>query len=358
MVSDNRQAAPEDSSSNAAWRTLEAEEVLVLDSSTFIKEIGLMSRKGSALKHYLYCRGTQLVVPQAAAEEYERNLAKIANDKIEHIQNELRWLAQFCDGVAGWAAPGVDVIEGRAKALAAGGSLGALLLLETDDSRARARRRDLTERPPSHRGASLGDCRIWEQCLELLLNHNVVFVAADKDFRSHRHGKLLHPQLRAEADEVGAGRSLTFHADMESLLRELKSEIPPIPDDAIFQFVYEADREAIREIQSNSECRPTATGTIKQTRLATEARDVIEVRLEVEDRWESPDGTISSRFELSGSCRFHLGSRHLADLRTDALNLLLTEPDGSVRAVKGSRVHFQGFAYAGTPRMRPEHGTL
>ena len=53
-------------------RTLEAQEVLVLDSSTFIREVGLMSTKDSALKRYLYCRGTQLVVPQAAAEEMAR----------------------------------------------------------------------------------------------------------------------------------------------------------------------------------------------------------------------------------------------------------------------------------------------
>ena len=182
-----------------------------------------------------------------------------------------------------------------------------------------------------------GDCRIWEQCLELLSGYDVVFVAADQDFQSHRDGKSLHPQLRAEAEESGAGRSLTFHPDMESLLRELKSEIPTIPDVAIFEFVYEASRETIQELQSNSECRTTATGTIKQTRLATEARDVIEVRLEVEDRWGSPDGATSLRFELSGSCRYHLGNERLADLRTDVVHLLVTEPDGSVRAVKGNR---------------------
>ena len=359
MVSDNEEAAPEDPScSNTARRTLEAEEVLVLDSSTFIKEIGLMSTKGSALKHYLYCRGTQLVVPQAAAGEYERHLARVAKGKIERIQNELRWLAQFCDGVTGWSAPSADVIDGRAKALAVGGSLGAILLSETDDSRARARHRNFAERPPSHLKAAAGDCRIWEQCLELLSNHDVVFVATDQDFQSRRDGKSLHPQLRAESDEVGAGRSLTFHADMESLLHELKSEIPPIPDDAIFEFVYEANRETIEELQSNSECRPTATGTTKQTRLATEARDVIEVRLEVEDRWESPDGTISLRFELSGSCRYHLGSGRLADLRTDVVHLLITELDGSIRAVKGSRVNLRASFSAGTPPTQPERGTL
>ena len=103
------------------------EEVLVLDSCTFIKKIGLMSRKGSALKHYLYSRGTQLVVPQAAAEECERHLARVAQQKITTIHSALGWLAQFCGGIRGWSAPGSDLIGPRAKALAAGNGLGAIL---------------------------------------------------------------------------------------------------------------------------------------------------------------------------------------------------------------------------------------
>ena len=144
---------------------------------------------------------------------------------------------------------------------------------------------------------------------------------------------------------------------MESLLRELKSEIPPIPDDAIFEFVYDANSETIQELQSNSECRPTATGTIKQTRLATEAREIIEVRLEVEDRWESPEQATPLRFKLSGSCRYHLGDERLADLRTDVVHLMMTEPDGSVRAVKGSRVNLRAHGYAGPAPIHPELGT-
>ena len=92
---------------------------------------------------------------------------------------------------------------------------------------------------------------------------------------------------------------------MVSLLCELKSEIPPIPDSSIFDFVYDASGATVLELQSNGQCRPTATGTIKQTRPATEVRDVIEVRLDVEDRWESLDGTSSLRFELSGLCRYY-----------------------------------------------------
>ncbi|MDE0703422.1 MAG: hypothetical protein OXH59_06845 [Rhodospirillaceae bacterium] len=340
-------------------RTINADEVLVFDSSTFIREIGLMSTTGSALKHYLYCRGTELVVPQAAAEEYERHLAKRARGKIELIQKELAWLAQFCDGISGWSAPDEELIESRARTLARGDSIGAIFLRETDESRERARHRNSTERPPAHLKAGFGDCRIWEQCLKLLSNHDVVFVAADEDFRSRRDRSSLHPQLRAEAEEAGAGRSLTFHPDMKSLLHELKSEIAPIPDDAIFEFVYEPGTETMHELRANSECRPTATGAIEQTRLATEARDIIEVRLQVEDRWESPDGAASQRFELSGLCRYHLGDRKLFDLRTDVVRLLMTRPDGSVLAVKGSRAVMRlGPVYLGTPPLHSQHATL
>ena len=299
-------------------------------------------------------------MPQAAAEEYERNLVKSARGKIKLIQKELRWLAQFGDGIAGWSAPGEDVIESRAKVLARGDSLGAVFLAETDDNRERAQRRNLAERPPAHKKDGKGDCRIWEQCLELLSGHDVVFVAADQDFRSRRDDNLLHPQLCEEAKRAGAARrNLTFHSEMESLLGGLKSEIPPIPDDAIFEFVYDANSETIQELQSNSECRPTATGRIKQTRLATEGRDVIEVRLEVEDKWESPDGATSQPFELSGSCCYHLGDERLADLRTEVVRLRMTEPDGSVRSVKGSRVNVSaGPIYLGTPPIHSERGTL
>ena len=34
-----------------------AGEVLILDANTLVAEIGLTSRDGSALKHYLYSRG-------------------------------------------------------------------------------------------------------------------------------------------------------------------------------------------------------------------------------------------------------------------------------------------------------------
>ena len=354
----DRGSSEEEGQSDVDPRNVEAKEVLVLDSSMFIREIGLMSGKGSALKHYLYCRGMQLVVPEAAAEEYERNLAKEAKRRIGQVQKELRWLAQFCGGVEGWRAPADNVIDDRAKALGAAGGFGAILLPESDDIRTRARLRDQIEQPPSHRKASMGDCRIWEQCLDLLSRHDVVFVADDRDFRGHRERENLHPLLRAEAEKAAGGGSLTFYPDMVSLLSELKSEIPPIQKDAIFEFVYDASRDTIRELKANSGCWPTSTGTIKQARLTTEELQFIEVRLEVEDIWQSDDGARTLPFHLSGSCHYHLGDGRLADLKAEVVRLSTTEPGGSVRSVKGSHVAVSAHFFAGTPPIQPERGTL
>ena len=343
---------------NAGQKIVPAEEVLVFDSSTLVAEIGLMSNRGSALKHYLYSRGIKLIVPAVVAKECERHLIQRARGKRSQIQDNLEWLARFCRKVGGWSAPSDNEIGARAKALSTGDDFGAIVLPETEAIRERAEFRERTERPPGHSRAGLADCKIWEQCLDLLTEHDVILVSADTDFRGHHSPDELHPQLRTEAEEVGAGRKLTFLRTIVSLLRDLKSEIPSIPNDVIFKFIYDASRDVIQELESNCECQPTSTGTIKQTRLTTEAPDVIEVRLEVEDTWENADRATSLPFKLTGSCHYYLRDKRLADLKTDVVRLSTTEPDGSVRSVKGSHVNVQAHFYAGTPPIRPERGTL
>ena len=342
----------------AAEKTIMAKEVLVLDSSTFIEEIGLMSRRGSALKHYLYHRRTKLVVPAVVAEECERHLTNRAMGKRKQVQDGMEWLARYSGKVGGWAAPSDEVIEERAKALAVGDSVGAILLPETEEVWMRADLRNQAERPPSHGRDGLADCGIWEQCLDLLTKHEVVLVSADGDFCGYRKANELHPQLRDEARMVGGGRGLTFHRKIEALLAELKSEIPPIPDSKIFGFIYDTLGDVVQELESNSGCQPRANGEVEQTRLTTDQADVIEIRLVVRDTWESPDGETAMDFYLSGSCHYHLDDERLADLNTGNVRLSRIQPDGSVRAVKGSYVNVSAHFSSGPPPIEPAPGTL
>ena len=335
-----------------------AGEVLVLDSCTFIAEIGLTSRGASALKHYLYRRGTQLVALQVVAEECESKLALIAKGKKRKVEEQLDWLARFLGRVSGWQAPSDDAIEKRAKVLAKAEHLGAIAMPETEMVRKRAESRCRAERPPSHRRRGLGDCRIWEQCLDLLADHDVVLVSGDGDFLGHNRRGELHPQLRAEAEGVGAGRILTFHPSMESLLAELRSEIPSIPNEVVIAFVYDAIAADIQELESNSGCRPTAAEDVKKTLLTTDQADVIEIRLEVDDQWESPDGDRVLDFHLRGSCHYSLSAGRLSDLTASSMRLLTTDPDGSVRATKGSYIGVSAHGYLGARPIEPEPDVL
>ena len=336
-----------------------ANEVLVLDSSIFIEEAGLTSKGASALKHYLYHRGTQLVVPEVVAEECERKLVEMAKGKKSKVEETLRWLGHFFGRVNGWQAPSDEEIEGRAKALAKAQHLGAIVLPETDSVRTRAEQRNQAERPPSHRRAGLSDCRIWEQCLGLLVDYDVVFVSADGDFRGHGSDRELHPQLQSETEEMARGRGLTFHSNMKSLLFGLRSEIPSIPKEKVFAFVYEAIAADIQELEANSGCQPKLIGDVNQTLLTTDQAEVIEVRLEVDDRWENPNGTKVADFRLRGSCHYRLKENRLSDLTHSGVTLLITAPDGSVSAVKGSYLNISGISiYSGAPPIQPEPGIL
>ena len=331
-----------------------AKEVLILDTNTFVAEIGLTSRDGSALKHYLYRRGMQLVVPEVVAEECGRKLTDHATGKRNRIEENLQWLGRFCGGVSGWPGPNDETIAERAKALARADHLGAVVVPETREVRWRAELRNQAERPPSHKRAELADCRIWEQCLDLLARCHIVFVSADDDFRGHREPDSLHPALRAEADEVAEDRSLIFHRTMESVLSELRSEIQPIPNEVVFTFVYESIASVLEELKSNSGCQPKEVGEVKQTLLTTDQAEVIEVRLGITDIWESADKAKTMDFRLSGSCHYRLSEEKLCDLTPSNVRLLTQQPDGSVRAVEGSYISVSAHLHGGAPPIHPE----
>ena len=194
--------------------------------------------------------------------------------------------------------------------------------------------------------------------MNLLADHDVVLVSSDEDFRGHRSPHELHPQLQAETEEVGSGRSLIFHRDVESLLSELRSEIPVVSKEVVLYFVYESIAADVQELESNSGCHPKATGDVRQTLLTTDQADVIEVRLEVHDQWESSDGKNVCDFHLRGSCHYSLSDHRLRDLTVSNMRLLITQPDGSVRAVRGSYTNIAAHAYMGAPPIEPEPEVL
>ena len=313
---------------------IKAKKVLVLDSSTFISEVGLMSEDATALKHYLFNQKTKLVVPQVVIEEYERNLKNRAEGKVQSVLDNLEWLSLFFGSVNGWTRPKDDEIKARVKVLASGEAFGADVLNESPALLQRAKERVNTELPPSHRKDSLPDCRLWEQCLELLRKYDVIFVSEDQDFRGHKKPTQLHPKLKAEAEGVQGGGCLTFHGDMNSLLKVLqRDEIPRLDAKKVFPFIYKSVANKVSEIQEIFGCQPEMSGTVEQKFFSTSQYDVVEVRLTVESLWRNDENDDTYKFNLSGSCQYHLADNELCNLSISRIGLNKLLPNGNLEAV-------------------------
>lgn len=330
--------------------------MLVLDASTFISEVGLSSRKAPALRHYLYRRDTRLVLPQVVVNACAKKLVQQAMDKRKAALASLDWLSRFLGEVAGWAAPDEAEIEECANTLAQARAFKPTLLGDSDEITRRAEERKRDERPPGHQKDSLNDCVIWEHCLSLLREHDVIFVSADKaDFCGRRKQDRLHPQLRREADEVEGG-TLTFFTDVASLLEDIEEPLPKLPTKRLVTFVYESLADEVAQLEDNSGCRqPASAGsaTAEQRFFTTGKGQLLEVRLKLKHPWDGPEDVPPHEFRIQGTCRYDLGNDELSDLSVGKVGLYFKQGDGSERATAGSfmRGATDGI-YIGTPPIK------
>ena len=318
---------------------------LVLDSSTLLNEVGLTSKRASALKYYLFMREIGLVVLEIVAKECRDKLAKRAKGMRDRAQDQMRMLANFMGRVSGWTAPSDEAIEQRSIELSIAKHLRASVWPTSPESNRRAMERLRCERPPSHRNKKLNDCIIWEHCLDILRTKDVTFVSEDTDFRNI--GKdSIHSDLLREAESV-PNRSFRFFHNVESLLDEIKCKIDTVPTDDMFRFIYDEITTRRLELEQSSGCGPSGTGVVQQTALATGRRELVELRLDVQDTWANDDGSKICSFRLRGSCLLDLFDRRPFELTPSLVRLTAKDSDGSVRSVKGSVVALSGTLHAG-----------
>ena len=285
---------------------------LVLDSSTLLKEVGLTSKRASALKHYLFIRGIGLVVLEVVAQECRTKLAKRAKAMRDRAQEQMRMLANFMGSVSGWTTPSDDAIEQRSTELSTAKHLRGFVWPISGESQRRANERFKFERPPSHRRKKLNDCMIWEHCLDILHNKDVIFVSEDTDFRNIDQDSI-HPDLLREAESLSS-RSFVFFHNIESLLDEIRCDIDPVPTEYMFRFVYDEIGSRRRELEQSSGCVPDGTGVVQQKAFATSQREIVELRLDVEDSWANDDRSRICNFRLQGSCLLDLSDRRPFEL--------------------------------------------
>ena len=329
-----------------------ATRVLVLDSCTFIAEAGLTSVGASALRHYLHVSNVQLVVPRVVVEECKRHLLERVKRKIDDVERRLTWLARFFDGVKDWRPPPDADIAARIDALSRGEHFEARVLNEAPSLQQRACQRVSAQRPPSHKKDSEADCIIWEHCLALLRGHDVVFVSQDEDFRGHGQSKELHPQLRAEADDVRPQRALAFHTTVDGLLADMRTAIQPPSELGLMDLVY-ASEEVTTVLAEDGRANPTRTGSVEQSLFATDDPAVVEVRFKMKDALRGADVDAPAECRVVGKCTYRP-----RDLSLGALSVSRCELLGALGEPIRTHVYLSVSDHLGAARRDPVQAHL
>lgn len=210
--------------------------IVVFDSNTWIREIGLRSSAASAVKFFLKQEGAKIGLPEVIRYEATSELKKHLLNSIAQIRTEHRKLLAGIGQLKELVLPKESDVD-----LAVVGvfdSLRADILevpLSVDSSRS-ALRKCVDKLPPCDKHEEFRDAMIWADCVQLLDTEDVYFVTSDKAFfRDRKYESGLAENLKEEI--AGAGNKLQIFPDLAALLASIKKPVDVQIDEIVSQYL-------------------------------------------------------------------------------------------------------------------------
>ena len=221
---------------------------IVLDSNIWISQVGLQSRNGAAVRHFVRRRNATVVIPEVVELEVEHVLAEQMVGKRRTIETNYRQLLPVIGTLPALHLPSEEKIR---EAVAA-----RILELDVPTRRvsfdldvARSSMLKLIKKqPPSKSKEQFRDDVIWAHCLDLLAEGDVYLVTEDRDFYEERnYTKGLARELVAEMRACGGKGEVKLFRDLSDLLQEIRVTID-LDDSEVFQIVQDGQSETIDEL--------------------------------------------------------------------------------------------------------------
>ena len=221
---------------------------IVLDSNIWISQVGLQSKNGAAVRHFVRRQNATLVIPEVVELEVEHVLTKQMLDKRRAIEANYRQLLPIMGTLQALHLPSEEKI---CEAVAA-----RILDLDVPTRRvsldlhvARSSMLKLIKKqPPSKSKEQFRDAVIWAHCLDLLAEGDVFLVTEDIDFYEQRnYTKGLARELIAEMSACGGKGEVKLLRNLTDLLQEIRVKTD-LDDGEVFQIVREGQNEMIDEL--------------------------------------------------------------------------------------------------------------
>lgn len=221
---------------------------IVLDSNIWIREVGLQSKNGAAVRHFLSRVDATVVIPEVVELEVKRTLTEKVLDQRRAIETNYRRLLPIMGTLPALDLPSEEEVrEAVAERILDLDVPTRRMDLDIEAARS-SMLKAIDHLPPSRSKEQFRDGVIWANCLELLREGNVYLVTDDSDFYEGRnHAKGLARELVAEVSAGDCTGEMKLVRDLTTLLEDIRVPFD-LPYSEVFKIVREGQRESIDEL--------------------------------------------------------------------------------------------------------------
>jgi hypothetical protein len=309
--------------------------VILLDSNIWLKELGLNSSVGSAVRFYLKQNGAQIALPEVVKLEVESNFKNQLIKFVETINNNYNQLLAVFGSLKEIVLP--DEIEIRKHVSRFFSALG-IDYLELPFSLEVARSSFLKlinkEPPNGENNQQFKDGVIWAHCLELLNNDDVIFVTQDKGFFLNRDYKIgLALNLLNETKQKH--NTFTIISSINDLLEQIKIQIE-IDKEALIKGILDKLSDSIQKIIQDNDLELIGKSLLDLKLFITEQPSLLYIKFIFNQKYKSviPREIDKANVEIEGHCMYNTDTLLFTELQNNQERVTYKLEDGEEKIIQ------------------------
>lgn len=313
---------------------------IVFDSNVWIKEFGLQSKNGAAVRHFVRLHNATVAIPEVVELEVRHVLTSELLSLRKQIVTAHRKLLPVLGKLQPLYLPSEEDIREAVEHRVLGIDVPARRLPLNVEAARSSMMKIVGRVPPSKGSEQFCDGVIWAHCLELSAEGDVYLVSADTAFFEQRkYDKGLAHELEDEINERAGTREVKLVRDLTDLLKEIR-----IPIDLSVRDVFDAIRvlqgETIDELLGEHGFQLAGDPVGHVTCFATEKAEETYFRFDVSHRCKDATerGRRAGTLKLKGFGFLDIVSKEASEVNLS--NMLLDYPDWNPEKILRRGIHF------------------
>lgn len=315
--------------------------IVVLDTNIWLKELALSTGVGAAFRFYMKRRAARLAVPDVVRLEVQAHLRRTIAEATEDVARGNRQLLSLFGSMKEIILPTPGEVDALVMGVFSGLGLDIIEVPLSLESARSSFLKTIEKMPPSDKTQEFKDGVLWEDCLGLLDQEDVLLVSQDKAFYVNReYGKGLADNLRNEA--AGKLGKISLAHSLADVLNHI--EVPLKLDESWLLSTLLASHSGAKKLLARNGAEHAGREQIRYDLFATEKPDAVYLSYTVEAPCVDLTGAgrTDMKLTLKGNATLHPSVPEVKGLQIAEEALSFMRTDGASDRVANTYIYAAG----------------